>query len=404
MAALAHILFDLHHEIKGADVTQEIFTQHLLEEKGIIIESLNDMHYEDFDVIIVGNAFLNQFDFKNKKVVSYQEMVSYINEKYYSIAVCGTHGKTTTTNMIKHVLSSKYPIIYLVGDGQGKADENAKYFIYEACEHRKHFLNYHPNICVCTNIDYDHVDYYENKTQYKKAFKQFFKQCKDDLIISDTISQNNGIHFGLNHGEIVAKNVHYKENGIYFDLIYKQNIFNNLFLPFYGKHMLLDALACIACCLKLNMNLYEIMDSLVSYKGANRRYNLTFIHSNIIVDDYGHHPNEIKSTIQAIKQEFQNKKLYIFYHPDRPKRLTTFTKNYIQTFNLAAQTYVLPFLKMGEAEEYALRLIIDQQKIKMFNEEVLDTFNEKNCVFLFTGSKDMHQYIKRLIANLSNIY
>lgn len=402
MAGLAQILYDLGHDVKGADVNQEIFIEHQLQSRNIIIESFDEMHYEDADIIVVGNAFLNKFDFKDKKIKTYQEMLSTLNDRYFSIAVCGTHGKTTTTNMIKHVLSQIYPISYLVGDGQGKGDKNAQYFVYEACEHRDHFLSYHPNMIVCGNIDYDHVEYFTSKKQYRNSFKQFFRQCKNQLILNDSIDYKRNVSkvtFGINNAELKAKNIKYTENGIYFDMTYQHKNYLSIHLPFYGKHMLLDALACIACCISLNVEMNQIIEALKSYKEAGRRYNITFVKSNIIIDDYGHHPNEIASTINAIFQEFPEKKLYIVYHPDRPKRLMCFLKKYIHVFHQSKKAYVLPFLHMGEEEEKALRMVIDNKKIFMYNSSFLNESYE-NCVFLFTGSKEMKPIIHQLIQHL----
>ena len=401
MASLAQILFDLGHGVKGTDTNNYVFTEENLKEKGIEIESLDKMNYEDSDVIIVGNSFIGKYNFNDKKVINYQEALSFLNNKYYSIAVCGTHGKTTTTNMIKHVLSSIYETSYLVGDGQGKAYPNGNFFVYEACEHRDHFLTYHPNMIVCTNIDYDHVEYFTNKKQYKKSFQTFFNQCKDVLIINDTIDikNKNVISYGLNKGSIKAKNIHYRENGIYFDLLYKNMIHSNLFVPFYGKHMLLNTLACITCCLCLNLDIITIIKQLQTYKEAGRRYNITFVKSNVIIDDYGHHPKEIKATIEAIKQEFKDKKLVIVYHPDRPKRLTTFLNEYIKVFSLSDITYVLPFLNMDEEKQDALRQIINNKNIFLFDNLIYKK-DYDNTVFLFTGSKDMKLLISNLIKNI----
>lgn len=401
MASLAQILFDLGHGVKGTDTNNYVFTEEKLKEKGIEIEPLDKMNYEDSDVIIVGNSFIGKYNFNDKKVINYQEALSFLNDKYYSIAVCGTHGKTTTTNMIKHVLSSIYETSYLVGDGQGKAYPNGNYFVYEACEHRDHFLTYHPNMIVCTNIDYDHVEYFTNKKQYKKSFRTFFNQCKDVLIINDTIDikNKNVISYGLNKGSIKAKNIHYKENGIYFDLLYKNMIHSNLFVPFYGKHMLLNTLACITCCICLNLDIITIIKQLQTYKEAGRRYNITFVKSNVIIDDYGHHPKEIKATIEAIKQEFKDKKLVIVYHPDRPKRLTTFLNEYIKVFSLSDITYVLPFLNMDEEKQDALRLIINNKNIFLFDDLIYKK-DYNDTVFLFTGSKDMKLLIRNLIKNI----
>ena len=401
MAGLAQILFDLGHNVKGSDSSNYVFTEEKLKEKGIEIESLDNMNYKDCDIIIVGNSFIGTYDFINKKTISYQDVLSYLNDKYYSIAVCGTHGKTTTTNMIIHVLSSTYDTSYLVGDGQGKAYINGKFFVYEACEHRDHFLNYHPNLIVCTNIDYDHVEYFTSKKQYKKTFKSFFLQAKNALIIQDAIDIKNGnfISYGLNNGDIKAKNIKYKENGIYFDLLYNNSITKNLFIPFYGKHMLLNSLACIACCLYLKLDIVTIIKQLQTYKGAGRRYNITFIKNNVIIDDYGHHPKEINATISAIKQEFPGKNLIVIYHPDRPKRLTMFINEYKKVFSLAQTTYVLPFLNMDSEKKDALNKIIDNMKIFMFNESIYIK-DYSNTVFLFTGSKDMKKLINNLIKKI----
>lgn len=403
MASLAQIIFDLGYNVKGADTNSFIFTEKNLKEKGIEIEPLDKMNYEDSDVIIVGNSFVGKYDFNDKKVINYQEAISILNDKYYSIAVCGTHGKTTTTNMIKHVLSSVYETSYLVGDGQGKAYPNGRFFVYEACEHRDHFLNYHPNMIVCTNIDYDHVEYFTNKKHYKKSFRAFFNQCKDALIINNAIGTKDEkvISFGLNNGSIKSQKIQYKENGIYFDLQYNKTVHKNLFVPFYGKHMLLNALACISCCLYLNIDIITIIRQLQTYKEAGRRYNISFVKSNVIIDDYGHHPREIKATIEAIRQEFKDKKLIILYHPDRPKRLSTFLEQYKKVFKLANITYVLPFISMDDEKQDALYRIVDNQHTQMYNDSLFNKIYE-NYVFLFTGSKDMSSIIKKLISTLEH--
>ena len=397
MAGLAQILYDLGHSVSGCDVNKELFVEYSLKEKNIKIDAFEHMNYHDFDVIVVGNAFVGKYDFDGKIVKTYQEMLSDLSSKYYSIAICGTHGKTTTTNMIKKVVNEYYGCNYLVGDGQGHAHINNKYFVFEACEHRDHFLSYYPNIIVCTNIDFDHVEYFKNKNQYKKSFHLFFKQVKDNLILNDTISYNlnNKTTFGFNNANIKAINITLSSKGICFDLLYNKNTYKNIYLPFYGKHMLANSLACISCCLTLNIPLSNIINSLKTYKDAGRRYNITFVNSSIIIDDYGHHPNEILATTNAIYQEFPNKKLYIVYHPDRPKRLSYFKKGYSKIFKKAYKTYVLDFLDQNEESKNAIHEIVDNEKISKFTN---DFFNNdfSDSVILFTGSKEMKDIIKKL--------
>ena len=398
MSALALILKGLGNNVKGADVDKHLFTEDELIKNNIEIQSINSMNYQDADVIVVGNAFINKYDFVDKEVVDYQEMVSYLCDKYYSIAVCGTHGKTTITNMIKHVLSNVDDVSYLVGDGQGKGNPLSKYFVFEACEHRDHFLNYFPNIIVCDNVDFDHVEYFNSKRAYKKSFNRFFNRAKDYLIINQNIKcKYDSITYGNKNSEFIVKNVNYLNNGITFDLLVENQKHLNLYLPFYGKHMLNDALACIATCYTLKMDVPTIIKSLQTYIPAKRRYNKIVNGSNVIIDDYGHHPNEIEATINAIKQEYKDKDLIIFYHPDRPKRLTAFLYKYVKVFKKASQTYVLPFISEGKEETNALISIIDNKQIKLYSEKYLKDKYE-NTVFLLTGSKEMNHVINKLLS------
>lgn len=396
MAGLALIIKGLGHEVAGCDINKDLFTQRCLLENNIEIQDIENMDYSNSDIIVLGNAYLDKYSFNDKKVITYQELLSTIVDKYYSIAVCGTHGKTTTTNMIKQVLSDFYLTSYLIGDGQGYAHPLAEYFVFEACEHKDHFLSYHPDIVVCLNVDYDHVEYYKNKKQYKESFRKFLNQAKEKVIINSSLSykRNQCISFGFNNSTIKAKNVRYAEKGIYFNLYVNKEYIKDVFLPFYGKHMLMNSLACIACCSYLKIPTTNILESLKKYKNAGRRYNISFFNSNVIIDDYGHHPTEIKSTILAIKQEFNDKNIVVIYHPDRPKRLTTFLEDYKKAFNSVDKVYVLPFINDSEEGRKAIDLLVDDNKINRFSDSFYKEY--KNTVFLFTGSKEMVNIIKKL--------
>ena len=400
MAGLALIIKGLGHDVAGCDINKDLFTQRFLLENNIEIQDIENMDYSNSDIIVLGNAYLDKYSFNDKKVITYQELLSTIVDKYYSIAVCGTHGKTTTTNMIKQVLSDFYLTSYLIGDGQGYAHPLTEYFVFEACEHKDHFLSYHPDIVVCLNVDYDHVEYYKSKKQYKESFRKFLNQAKEKVIINSSLSykRNQCISFGFNNSTIKAKNVRYTEKGIYFNLYVNKEYIKDVFLPFYGKHMLINSLACIACCSYLKIPTTNILESLKKYKNAGRRYNIRFNKSNVIIDDYGHHPTEIKSTILAIKQEFNDKNIVVIYHPDRPKRLTTFLEDYKKAFDSVDKVYVLPFINDSEEGRKAIDLLVDDNKINRFSDSFYKEY--KNTVFLFTGSKEMGNIIKKLLIFL----
>ena len=401
MAALAQIIKDLGNEVAGADTQTLLFTEIPLREKQILIEPLDDMHFEDFDIIVIGNAFLEKYKFNNKETITYQELLSLIADKYYSIAVCGTHGKTTITNMIRHVLSCADNVSYLVGDGTGRAFKDSKYFVFEACEHKEHFLTYYPDMIVCDNIELDHVEYYQNKRKYKQAFDKFFNKAQSELVLNKCIkSKKEKFTYGNKNADIIVKNSHFTDKNTVFSLIVEGKEYKNISVPFFGKHMLNNTLCTVAVCYKLGVSVPMIIEKLQTYTTAKRRYNKLALGSNVLIDDYGHHPTEIKATITAIKQEYPNKQIIVFYHPDRPKRLTAFLYKYQSVFNKCYKTYVLPFLTDGKEETNALISLIDDKKIKLYSDKILNTKYE-NTVFLLTGSKEMNN-IKNKLTELYN--
>ena len=175
MASVAKILLDKGHRVIGSDTDSYVFTEDDLIKRGIKIYNFGEYDFKDIDFVIVGHSFVNNIDHKNAldnnlKVLEYNEFVASLVKEKYSIAVCGSHGKTSTVGLLTHLLK-KYNPSYLRGDGEGKWT-NSKYFIFEACEYKDHFLKYNPNVTLLLNIDYDHVDYFKTETDYYNSFQQ----------------------------------------------------------------------------------------------------------------------------------------------------------------------------------------------------------------------------------------
>ena len=162
MASLAEIVNDRGDEVNGSDIEKYIFTQKPLEERGIQITG---------------------FDEKKATVYWYHEFLGQLVQEYTSVSVAGTHGKTTTTGMLSHVMSLVAPTGYLIGDGTGEMPENSKYFVLESCEYQRHFLAYEPQYAIITNIELDHVDYYKDMADYCNAFETFANQVKKGVVI-----------------------------------------------------------------------------------------------------------------------------------------------------------------------------------------------------------------------------
>ena len=176
MAALACILHDQNQEVTGSDIEKYVFTQDGLEERGIPFSSFNKNNIKDNDTVIIGLSF----DESNEEVkqalsnptvhaVRYNEFLGEFMENYTSISVAGTHGKSTTTGILSQMLQRLGQTGYLIGDGHGYLPSQAEYFVLESCEFRRHFLAYHPDYAIITNIELDHIDYYKDMDDYLDA-------------------------------------------------------------------------------------------------------------------------------------------------------------------------------------------------------------------------------------------
>ena len=192
----------------------------------------------------------------------------------------------------------------------------------------------------------------------------------------------------------------FNQEGICFSFIYDNKDYKNIKLPIYGKHIFKDVLLSILCCLTYKIPFKVILKELTNFQMPSRRFNETAIkNKNIIIDDYGHHPDEINSTLSAIKQKYPNHKIVLVFHPDRYSRVLNFFNEYLKVFNKVSEAYVIPFINQEEKE---------QELIKKFNENKIETLNKQifnknyyQTIFFFTGSKDMSKYIKRLIIKYS---
>ena len=168
MSALARILHDMGYEVQGSDVEKYFFTQVPLEEANIRMLPFNRENIKEGMTVIAGNAFpdtheeIEEANKQGVRVIRYHDFLGELMQKYTSIAVTGSHGKTSTTGLLAHVIEKAMPTAFLIGDGTGKGVKDASYFVFEACEYRRHFLQYEPDYAIMTNIDFDHPDYFAN--------------------------------------------------------------------------------------------------------------------------------------------------------------------------------------------------------------------------------------------------
>ena len=416
MSSLAVIMKQLGYNVEGSDYEKHYFTEQGLIENNIKIKNFNKNNIKENMIIIKGNTFNEENEEvkeaikKNLKIYTYQEMVSIITNNYNLIAVSGCHGKTTTSSMLAHILKSNY----LIGDGSGKI-ENNNYFVLEACEYKKHFLEYNPKSIIITNIDLDHVDYYKNIQEMIEAYQEFINKGTRIIVHDEEntkkLKHKNIYYYGLKEEDYFqAQNIEYKKEGISFDLYIKKEYKYHFNLPYYGQHMVLNTLAVIGTCYLENIELDKINERLKTFKGAKRRFKETKVQDNIIIDDYAHHPNEIKALIEGAKQKYPEKKLIGIFEPHTYTRTQKFKDQISEELNKCDYTYVMEIYPSREKQEdykdITSSIIINKLKKGKKYENIKELLQYNNSVLLFMSPNDLtnleEEYKKEYINKKTN--
>lgn len=415
MSALALICHDLGFDVQGSDVPQTLFTQKKLEERHIPIFEFNEENItEDRDVII--GASFDENHVEVKKVLSnpkikywyYYDYLSKLINEHISISVAGSHGKTTTTGMLQTLLNAQTSTGYLIGDGNGQLFKESEYFVVESCEYKDHFHYYHPDYAIITNIDLDHVDYFKSEEQYLQSFQTFVNQVKKGVVLygdDDDIRKLNVSHlqvfyYGLDpHDDINAQNIEIDQHQTHFDLWIKQELWGRYHVDFVGLHNLKNLLSTIGIGVMLNFDRQMIVDHINDFKGVNRRFVVEEFPHHVYIDDYAHHPTEIKVTIEAARLRFPNHKIVVVYKPDRVSRIQYFEKGFREALLTADSAYVLDFPKEAYKEnpDYNLERFLEAMGTEITYldnsmDGVVQLSQEGDAVYLFVSPKDIYKF------------
>ena len=335
MSTLAQILSDLGNEVSGYDDARgHKFTQEGLEERNIPIYYDHDHDIDKDTIVTYSVAFsTNHPEMKRVKelgltIKKYNEIMGDIVDMFDTIGVSGTHGKTTTSSLIRHIIEDKMECNYFIGAGDGHASPDNKYFVVESDEFNRHFTAYHPKYSIITNIEAEHLECYKDIDDIRNTFEIFANNTKVKF-------------FGFNeNNDIIIKNMKLEDTGSEFDIYIDNELFGHFDIPLYGEHMVLDAAAAIALTKELGFTKDEIHASLETFVNAKRRFAEEKVNGSIIIDDYAHHPTEIKATLEAIKQKYPNKKLIVVFVPNTYSRTKDFTDEFVKAFNIADKAYL----------------------------------------------------------------
>lgn len=419
MSPLAQILHDVGNEVQGSDIEKYFFTEKPLHERNINVLLFDEANIEEGMTIIAGNAFpdshpeLVRAKELGLEVIRYHNFLGDYMSRFTSVAVTGAHGKTSTTGLLSHVLSGYSPTSFLIGDGTGKGEKDATNFVFEACEYRRHFLAYSPDYAIMTNIDFDHPDYFQDIEDVFQAFQSMAMQvkkgiiaCGDDVYLQKIKAPVPVVYYGFGeHNDFAARNIEKTTEGTSFDVFVRNEFYERFTIPLFGDHAVLNSLAVISLCHYEEVPADIIQKGLETFEGVKRRFTETVIGDRIIIDDYAHHPTEIKATIQSAKQKYPNRKIVAIFQPHTFTRTKTFLREFSESLSLADQVYLCDIF--GSARENAGELSVQTLADLIENSHILaeDTVDQllayEEALYLFMGAGDVQKYQKAFEEKLN---
>ncbi|MCZ4235696.1 UDP-N-acetylmuramate--L-alanine ligase [Staphylococcus equorum] len=409
MSSLAQIMHDLGNEVQGSDINNYVFTEVALQNKGIKILPFDENNIKEDMVIVQGNAFPNSHEEVVKAnelkldVIRYHDFLGHVISQYTSVAVTGAHGKTSTTGLLSHVMNGDKKTSFLIGDGTGLGIPASDYFAFEACEYRRHFLSYHPDYAIMTNIDFDHPDYFKDVEDVFSAFQEMAHNVKKAIIAWGDDDHLRKIeadvpvyYYGFSkNDDVYADNLQISDNGTKFDVYIKDEYYDTFLSPQFGDHNILNGLAVITVSYLESLDVNNIKEALETFGGVKRRFNETKVGKQVLVDDYAHHPREISATIETARKKYPNKEVVTVFQPHTFSRTQAFLDDFAESLNLADKTFLCEIF--GSIRENTGNLTIQDLLQRIDNATLIDetTVNAleqySDAVILFMGAGDIQK-------------
>ena len=406
VSALAEYYLEKENKISGSDLVSSEITQ-VLKKKGAKIfigQHKTENITKDIDLMIhspavrFDNPELKQAKKLKIKTQSYPRALGELTKKYFTIAVSGTHGKSTTTAMLGLLLTRVgFDPTVIVGtkvrefNGSNCRVGKSKYLVIEACEHEESFLNYWPKIIIVTNIEKEHLDYYKNFNNVLKGFKKFVSHLPDDGVLVINKSHKNTPVFlkKIENLKLKIKNYSLKQKEA-------GEIKKIMKVP--GEHNISNALAVLTVARILKIPDKISLDSLSKYKGTWRRFEVNQTKWNgkniTIVNDYAHHPTEIKATLAASREKFPEKKIWAIFQPHQYQRTFYLFKDFVDVLVKAPtdKIIIIDIYDVAGRENTALKKKISSLKLV----EKLKTKAGTKKEFLYLATiKETIDYLKK---------
>ena len=428
MSAMAEILSVEGVRVSGCDLKRSAGTD-LLQSRGIDVTFGHDpSHVAGNDLIVITAAVRGEHPevdaarLEGVRIMKRAEVLGAIVNRKRSIGVSGTHGKTTTSAMVSVVLEQGGldPTV-IVGGMVRNLSTNAKrgasdFLVVEADEYDRTFHQLHPEIAVVTNIEPDHLEYYGSFDAILEAFRIYLAgvreggvvvACFDDENVTRVLADHSGhrvVSYGLDvNADVRATNIEYSERGSSFEVPGFGSF--KLYVP--GAHNIRNALAAIAVGREVGIDAERISAAIANFKGVDRRFQmLGEYHGALIVDDYAHHPTEVRATLEAARGGFPDRRLVALFQPHLYSRTRDFAVEFADALRIADVPLVSPIYAAREkpVEGVSARIIADAAPEVEFldrsNSEIVNELRRRlkpNDIFVAMGAGDVHEIAEQLV-------
>ena len=418
MSGIAELLYNLGFKISGSDIKENENVERL-QKIGVEVYIGHDPeNIKGYDALVYSSAIpMENSEIiiarqKGIPVIKRAEMLGeLLNFKETSIAVGGTHGKTTTSSMVGTVLhNSKIDPTLIVGGLVQNFNSNSnlgdgEVIVAEADEFDRSFLALKPTINIVTNIELEHTDCYENLEDLQNAFIQFCNSIPfygESIVCIDSPAIREILHYierpvttyGRSRDAAYrARNIRFKENKSTYTVSYREECLGEISINVPGEHNVLNSLAAVTLGLEMGLSFTEIQNGIQKYSGVRRRFEIKGIHNNVmVVDDYAHHPTEVKATIQAAKTSWERRILAVF-QPHLFSRTRDFYKEFASSLELADYVILTDIYPAREKPipKITSKIIFDEIQKKMNGKcsLILDLDNLVQEIFKILKSGDM---------------
>ena len=398
MSSIAQYLHDKGNIIFGYDRENNQAVKILLNKGIVITNKLNldlipkEMMGDDVEIIYTpavkdDNIYLDYFISKGlNKIYKRSEILGEITRNSKCIAVAGTHGKTTTTGIISHLLYShgvKFKAFVggiMKGYNSNYIYTGDDYVVVEADEYDRSFLNLSPDYAVITSIESDHLDVYGDFDSLNKSFQLFASNVTNSLVAEEQIKIKRDYTFSItNEADYRASNILMKNNGISFNLKTPDNYFTNVYVKIIGMHNLKNVVSALSVIDQIKeIDIKELLPFLGSLKGIQRRMEVYTIDDKIIIDDYAHHPTEIESVYDTIITNYKNKSKAVIFQPHLFSRTRDFMDDFALVLSKFDEVYLLDIYPAREKPIDGVNSQLLLKKINSSKKEMIskDSIND----------------------------